>query len=314
MTSATKYLERLGKAMFCSLSLLLVGSQALTAQPQDEAYRVDEFSVSGAVSLEVQTSGGSIQVYGSNENRVLVEMYVRKRGEYFTADETNLDEYDISITQDGNMIKAVADRRTKAGWNRDNYSISFVVYAPNDTRSRLKTSGGSLTAKNLKGTQELRTSGGSITTEAIRGDMVLKTSGGSISVKDSEGTLSGRTSGGAISIASLAGDLDVHTSGGSIQLNDIRGSINARTSGGSINAEVPAPTGEIDLKTSGGSITITVPEGEGYDLDLDGNRVYVELINFTGQADSDDVNGSINGGGVAIHAKTSGGNVRLKYL
>lgn len=314
MISETKYFERVGKTFICMLGLFLMGSQAGFTQSQEDAYRIDEFKVTGTASLEVQTSGGSIQVYGSAKDEVIVEMYVRRRGDYVEKGKADLDEYEISITQDGNTIKAIADRRSSKGWNRDNYSISFVVYAPNETRSRLKTSGGSVTAKNMRGSQELRTSGGSLTAEGIVGEMVLKTSGGSITVKDSEGKLNGNTSGGSVRITSLAGDMEVSTSGGSIRLQDIQGSIKARTSGGSITAEVPAPSGEIDLRTSGGSISIVVPEGEGYDLDLEGNRVYVELVNFTGEAESDEVIGTLNGGGIAVHAKTSGGNVRFKYM
>lgn len=314
MTSARKYVERLSRSLLWALSLLLVGSLTTYAQSQEDAYRVDEFKVSGATSLEVQTSGGSIQVYGSNENKVLVEMYVKRRGNYIEKGNADLDDYDISITQEGNTIKATAARRTKIKWNRNNYSVSFVVYTPNETRSRLKTSGGSLSAKNMTGTQELHTSGGSITAEGINGEMILNTSGGSISINDSEGAVNARTSGGSIVVASLSGDLDAHTSGGSIRLEDIEGRVKAKTSGGSIIAEIKAPSDEIDLRTSGGSISIKVPDGQGYDLDLDGTRVYVDLVNFTGEADKDEVNGTINGGGIMVRAKTSGGNVRFQYL
>ena len=289
-------------------------SSLLYAQSSDDAYRTEEFGVSGPVSLEVQTSGGSISVFGSNENEVQVEMYVRKRGDYVEPGEADLNDYDIEISRDGNKIKAIADRKS-GNWNWNNgYSISFVVYTPRETRTRLKTSGGSLTAKNLEGTQELKTSGGSITTEGIQGDMILKTSGGSINMTDISGKVEAKTSGGTIRAGSLIGGLEAKTSGGSIRLTGVEGNVDAHTSGGSINAEIVAPSDYIELKTSGGSINLKVPEENGYNLDLDANRVYIKLNNFSGEAEKDEIRGSMNGGGTLIKAKTSGGSVRVEYL
>ncbi|MEX2362319.1 MAG: hypothetical protein WD597_01795 [Balneolaceae bacterium] len=129
--------------------LLLAAVKTGFAQTTSDAYRVDKFDVSGPVSLEVQTSGGSIKVIGSSDKEVSVEMYVRRRGNYVAAGEANLDDYNIEISQSGNTIKAVSKRDSKGNWNwnRDGYSISFIVYTPQETRTRLKTSGGSLALK-----------------------------------------------------------------------------------------------------------------------------------------------------------------------
>lgn len=317
MSSKAKYFKQIPITGMMILGMILLAAQTGVAQSEEDVYRAEEFSVFGDVSLEVQTSGGSIRVLGSNEDKVVVEMYVRQRGEYIEAGEANLDDYNISISGNGNTIKAIVDRKSGGGWNwnsRDNYSVSFIVYTPRETRTRLKTSGGSLTAKNLEGTQELRTSGGSITTEGIEGEMVLKTSGGSISINDVRGNVEAKTSGGTIRVEALFGNLDAHTSGGSITLEEVEGNVYAKTSGGSIRAEITGPADNIDLRTSGGSITITVPKGNGYDIDLDGNRVYAVLENFSGEAERDEIRGTFNGGGTKIKAKTSGGSVRLEYL
>lgn len=315
MSTDKRYMWSLAISWTAFLALMLLAVQIGLAQSSEDAYQTERFNVSGSVSLEVQTSGGSIRVEGSNDDEVLVEMYVRRRGKYVEAGEADLDDYEISITQDGNTVSAIADRKSNRGWNwNDGYSISFVVYTPQETRTRLKTSGGSLTARNLTGSQELRTSGGSITTEGIQGQMVLRTSGGSISITDVQGDAEAKTSGGTIRADMMVGNLDANTSGGSIRLTGIEGNVEAKTSGGSISAEILAPRDIIDLRTSGGSITVTVPDSQGYDLDLDANRVYAELINFNGRAERDEIRGTFNGGGTMLKAKTSGGSIRLKYL
>jgi len=315
MSTDKRYMWSLAISWTAFLALMLLAVQIGLAQSSEDSYQTERFNVSGSVSLEVQTSGGSIRVEGSNDDEVLVEMYVRRRGKYVEAGEADLDDYEISITQDGNTVSAIADRKSNRGWNwNDGYSISFVVYTPQETRTRLKTSGGSLTARNLTGSQELRTSGGSITTEGIQGQMVLRTSGGSISITDVQGDAEAKTSGGTIRADMMVGNLDANTSGGSIRLTGIEGNVEAKTSGGSISAEILAPRDIIDLRTSGGSITVTVPDSQGYDLDLDANRVYAELINFNGRAERDEIRGTFNGGGTMLKAKTSGGSIRLKYL
>jgi uncharacterized protein YneR len=315
MSSTANYLKKLMLSGALMAGLFLTAAQPALAQSSDKAYRVEEYSVSGQVSLEVRTSGGSISVVGSNEDEVIVEMYVRKRGDYVEPGDADLDDYEIEIAQDGNNVRAIVERRSGSwNWNNNGYSISFVVYAPEETRSRLKTSGGSLTVRNLSGSQELKTSGGSITAEGIRGKMILKTSGGSINMTEVQGDVEANTSGGTIRAVTIVGNLDAKTSGGSIRLSGIEGNVDARTSGGSINAEILAPSDYIELKTSGGSITIKVPQENGYNLKLDGNRVYVDLNNFSGKAEKDKINGTMNGGGTIIEAKTSGGSVRLEHL
>lgn len=295
-------------------ALLLLAVQTGLAQSSNDVYRVEEFNVSGDVSLQVQTAGGSIKAIGSNDDEVKVEMYVRKRGRYIDPGKADLSDYEIDISQNGNTITAVAERKGNNWINRNSYSISFIVYTPNDTRTRLRTSGGSVSATNLTGTQELRTSGGSVSVEGINGDMVLRTSGGSINITDAQGDVEANTSGGTIRVKYLTGNLDARTSGGSINLEQVAGNVEARTSGGSIEAEVVSPAEKIVLRTSGGSIRIKVPQENGYDLDLDANRVYAELINFNGRAERDRIVGDFNGGGTQIEAKTSGGSVRIEYL
>lgn len=314
MSPEEKYTWRLTAILILFFVLSLSAVKAGFAQSIDDAYRIENFDVSGDVSLEVQTSGGSISVEGTPDSEVSVEMYVRKRGKYLKSNEANLSEYNIEIIKQGSTVKALAKRKSNRGWGWDDgYSISFVVYTPQNTRTRLKTSGGSLSAENLNGTQELNTSGGSISVESIHGDAVLKTSGGSIRMADLQGNVEANTSGGSIKANEVRGSMDLRTSGGSISLDAVEGNVDARTSGGSISAEILAPDEFITLRTSGGSIRIKVPES-GYDLDLDANRVNIKLVNFTGEAEKDEVEGTINGGGAKISAKTSGGTVSLDFM
>jgi len=316
MSRAKKFKFQVTLSMVFTFVIMLTAVKMGWAQSAGDAYKVERFAVNDNVRIDVETSGGSIDVIGKNTDEVTVEMYVRKRNRYYQADEIELKEWDIEIFERNNEVTVHAKRKKSKNWNwnRNTASISFVVYAPEKSTSNVRTSGGSIDLENLIGSQTARTSGGSISLEAIKGNLNVRTSGGSIKMHDIEGTTEAKTSGGRIKAENVNGDLDVRTSGGSITLEGVSGSVEASTSGGSINAEVSSPSDFINLRTSGGSISIYVPENQGYDLDLDGNRVRAELKNFTGEYEKDEIRGTVNGGGVKIKAKTSGGSVRLNYI
>lgn len=298
------------------LTVLLIAASPAKAQSNEEPYRVEEFVTEMPSELFVRTSGGHITVEPSDSDSFRVEMFVRQNGEYLTANDTDLEDYEIDISQNGNTVTAEAkhpDDNSWKFWNRDNISISFVVYAPSETSSELRTSGGNITAKGLDGNQEVRTSGGHLDLVDLSGNVNARTSGGHINISNFEGELAARTSGGHIDTNNANGVLDLRTSGGHITLKESSGSTNARTSGGNISADMNSVNEFVELRTSGGSIDITLPTDTGFDLALRGNRVPSELKNFSGEITRNKLNGQINGGGPKISARTSGGSVDLNY-
>ena len=313
MSNESAYKVKIVVAFVAIFAFFLTAATAQAQPSSSDAYRTESFSVSGDTDLEVQTSGGSIQVYGTERGEVRVEMYVRKRGKYVDPGEADLDEWDISINKQGSKVYAVAERKGNRRWGRNSYSISFAVYAPRNTETDLRTSGGSIRLESLAGTQIARTSGGSMRAENIDGDLNLRTSGGTIRIADIQGNIEAKTSGGSIDVGKAIGDVTAHTSGGSITIEGVSGNLSARTSGGSIRAYFDELGDEIDLSTSGGSIRVTVPKGAGLDVDLRGNRVNTELQNFSGSSKRRSLEGSLNGGGTSLRARTSGGSVTLNY-
>ena len=290
---------------------------SLTAQNIDDAYRTDVFNTGESPSIEIRTSGGAIVAEGHSNDKVRVYMIVRRGNRTLSPSDFDLDDFEIDISQDGNTITASAERKNSGigGWfsSGSNVSISFVVHAPTNSTVNGRTSGGSVTARNFTNDVSLRTSGGSVTAESIRGNADLRTSGGSITLSDVQGNVNGRTSGGSIRVEGLTGPADLRTSGGNIRLENVSGGITARTSGGSIRAHLTEFTEDLDLRTSGGSITVDMPETDNFEMDLSGNRVNIELRNFTGSSERDRVEGTIGNGGPMLAARTSGGSVTVNY-
>lgn len=308
--------EKTYKALVAFLLLVLSLLCSAEAQDSDRAYRIETFNTSSSPSVNVSTSGGSINMIGQNSNEVRIEMYVRSNGRYLDPSDTDLSDYDIQIDSNGSTVYAEAKRK-RSGWNlfgsERNISISFVVYAPENSTVSGRTSGGSVSAENIVNSLSLRTNGGSINVNNIAGEVELRTSGGSINIENASGNIHGRTSGGSVSAGNINGTADLRTSGGSIRLKDISAKISAHTSGGSIRGDFLTFENDIDLQTSGGNIEINLPDVSDFNVDLRGQRVNTELRNFTGEFEKDHIEGRIGRGGPMLTARTSGGSVNLRY-
>lgn len=322
MTTRNIYLTKVILALMFSLilSLLFVSTSVALVNPgslnQDDPYRTEEFNINTPGDLQVQTSGGHINVKGSNSNSVRVEMYVRKNGKNLTPSDTELEKWKFDISKSGNTVKATAEYKGSnswSSWNNDRPSISFVIFAPKEISTNLKTSGGHIEARNLEGDQSITTSGGHLNLANLKGEIEARTSGGHIDLTNIKGDLNVRTSGGHISANTIAGTLQAKTSGGHIKLSNISGSIKAATSGGSITANLIALDQFVDLKTSGGNVNVTIPKNIGVDLQLKGTFVHGKLNNFSGEMENNEVDGKLNGGGAKVSARTSGGTVSLSF-
>ena len=273
-----------------------------------------EFIVGDYAEVEVSTSGGRIEVIGKNTTKVTVNPIAYVNGR--RSSKANLDNWSISIEEIQDKIVAKAEKESNMGWLRggNNVSIAFEIETPVNSELNARTSGGSVIIENLSGNQYARTSGGRMEVNNIQGNIEMRTSGGAIVLENIEGQAEVATSGGSIRAKKVTQGLKVRTSGGSLNLQEISGSLEAITSGGSIEVRLIDPIEYIEVSTSGGNITVEVPENLGYDLELTGSRVRAELRNFTGSSSRDAIKGSMNGGGIPLKARTSGGLVSVKYF
>lgn len=289
----------------------------------------------------VSSSEARLEVYvrSSNSRYTYTKEEITKKLE---------EDYDLDISVSGGRISAIArTKRNNMNWQKA-LSISFKFYIPVNSGTDLATSGGSIHLENLNGTHDFRTSGGSLHIDKLTGNIKGRTSGGSITVMHSKNEIDLHTSGGSITAEDCSGNLELVTSGGSLRLKDLSGNVDARTSGGSVHADAIKASlvahtsgGNIDLKglsgsvdaatsggnvhveiaelgkyvkigNSGGNVTLTLPGDKGMDLKLSGSRINTgTLKNFSGKMEEDEVNGTLNGGGVPITVRSSSGRINL---
>ncbi len=254
--------------------------------------------------LRVDLQSGSVEVESHDEPEVQVDAHVGGVGSR---------SLDFELTGNGVDVTFSASVR---GWAQllGGARVRVRLKVPERYDVDVRTHGGSIEVKEIRGQVVARTSGGSIEVDEIEGDVDLRTSGGPIEAKEIHGNLVARTSGGRIRASEISGDVEAQTSGGPIKIKDVAGGVDLHTSGGGISVRfTDDPEGQ--LETSGGSIEVEFPEDAGVDLDArtSGGRVEVEHdITVRGELDRSRVVGTINGGGGTLRLRTSGGHIRVR--
>lgn len=329
MSKTASYLTKSGLILTTLFTFLLYTG---FAQSSKKPTITESFTLNGPGTLKVTTSGGGIAVEGKDGNKVEVQVFVKKNGNYLSSSSSEFAEiqegYEMKIEKSGNTIHAYSKRKDRnQKWNK--VSISYHVTVPHRMATELNTSGGGISVSDVQGDQSIHTSGGGITLKEIsgqvsahtsgggisvvgqRGLMELRTSGGGISVVDASGNINGATSGGGISLANIDGEVDVRTSGGGINVTGSANYVKAITSGGNIRVDVSDIRKGLYLETSGGGIKARIPNNQGLDLDLRAQKVNMDLHNFSGSSGKGKIVGAMNGGGIPVHMHTSGGNIEI---
>lgn len=201
------------------------------------------FGTSASPHIVVETFNGRIDVIAGTEGEVAVEVVKRGAGFSQAEAEADLQNVEVTITQEGDTIRIVA-RRTDGPLVTGNSGASVDLSVP---------SGSSL---------DLHSSNGRISTLGVTGDVSMDTSNGSLEVRDGKGQLYLKTSNGEIDIEAEDARVDASTSNGRISF---RGSLTEedqrfRTSNGRIQITLPASARfHIDASTSNGEVSTDFP-------------------------------------------------------
>lgn len=192
----------------------------------------DSFTVSDAVTIDVDNTNGRVTVTGEDTNTVRVQARLRQA-----------DRIDYDARQFGNSIQVTASR------NGSRFGQSPVadieITAPSNAVLVLVTQNGALEVRNFTAGADLRTSNGRITVEGMSGSLEADTSNGPIEVSGHTGSAMLETSNGRIT---YSGRL-------------VAGSENEmRTSNGSVSVDLDGEPGiELDASTSNGSVSTDFP-------------------------------------------------------
>jgi hypothetical protein len=278
-----------------------------------EPYMTKEFTLTGPGILRVSTLAGDIEVgQGTDSNKVRVELYV-DRGYAFWSNTKNLENYRITMLQRGNEILASVEQKSaEAGFFSDQMKFSYKIFVPQSMSSEMKTSAGDIKISGMEGQHMVKTGGGKVTAKNIRGKLGAYSASGNIDISNSSGTLYAQTEAGKLSILDSHGEIRLKTNAGNITARRISGSLLARTGSGDIEADFLNVSTGISLDANSGDIDLRVPASIGYDLNLRGTEVRMsdqDLV--SGAQKTNEIRGTIRGGGATINLTTKSGEVTL---
>jgi DUF4097 and DUF4098 domain-containing protein YvlB len=275
------------------LFLLPAATSIVAMAQQTEPYATKTFPASSVSRIESSTSGGNIQVTGSDAGEARLEVYVEKSwNQNLSKDEIQRrlkENYDVRWEVSGGTLYAVTKpNKHNMDWKREGLSVSYRMVVPHASVSKLTTSGGNISLSDLSGDQEFTTSGGNIDVVKMSGKLKGTTSGGNIHAKEITRDVELITSGGNIDAENGKGDIKLITSGGSVHLRDLSGKVTATTSGGNVTVE--NTDGELNASTSGGHVHLSHVRGDiaastsGGNIDAQVDEVgkYVHLDNSGG--------------------------------
>ena len=306
------------------------------AQKNEKPTLTKTFNMNQPGALNASSSGGGVVVKTHDQEKVVVQAFVRKNGKLLSSSDPRLDEvldvFDLVIEKNGSVITANVKRKSRMNfWN--NVGISLTIIVPEEMSCNVSSSGGGLKISGVAGTHNFTSSGGGIKLENItgsveakssgggvkatnqNGDIHLSSSGGGVTLNEAQGRVFAHSSGGGVHLSNVHGDVDASSSGGGVSVTGEVAYVKAKSSGGSVRVNISNLSKELYLESSGGGIDAVIKDGDelGLDLDLRSDRVNIELQNFSGKSEKNQVKGTMNHGGISVYMHASGGNVNVRF-
>lgn len=324
------------KAFSLFVLFIILFSCNAFAQGNDNPTMTKTFEMDRPGSLLASSSGGGVEVKTHNDKTVEVQMFVRKNGKVLSPSDSQvkeiLEKYDVTIEKNGAEITAIVKNKLRNNFI-NNTGISLKIIVPQEMSCDVSSSGGGVKISGVKGTHSFSSSGGGVHIENVtgttkarssgggvdvknqNGDVDLSSSGGGVSLEEARGNVIARSSGGGVHLTNIRGNIDAGSSGGGVYVSGEAGAVKAKSSGGPVKVNITNLKKELYLESSGGSVNAVIQGGEklGLDLDLSSDKVNIELHNFSGKSEKNRIKGTMNGGGIPVYMRSSGGNVNVSF-
>ncbi len=321
--------------MFTTMLVVLISLNGFVRDSQTPTI-TKTFDMSQPGTLSALSSGGGISVRTHDEEKVIVQVFVRKNGRLLSPSDPQVDDvledFDLDIEKNGSAIIANVKRKSRFGF-RNNVGISLTIITPQEMSCDVSSSGGGVDISGVAGTHNFASSGGGVRLENVtgttkasssgggvkvanqNGDARLSSSGGGVTLDGGKGNIYARSSGGGVHLSNVHGDVDASSSGGGVTVSGEAGYVKAKSSGGSVRANIRNLSKELVLESSGGGVNAVILGGEdlGLNLDLSSDRVNIDLHNFSGKSEKDRVKGTMNNGGIPVYIRSSGGNINVRF-
>jgi hypothetical protein len=278
------------------LSLLLAAlticafAQTPDSQPQDTHF-TRSFNANSGSALVVENYKGAIHVTGTSSNQVTVT--VDKKFEGSDKDRKWwMENTRISFDNESSRV------RVKVEYPNNNCILSCSEDEHSDYTAWVELTIAVPRKTNLD-------------IDGYKPDIKLASLDGDIHIKSYKAP---------IDIASTIGGIEISTYKESVHLHDvsIRGNLRLKMEKGDATIEAKNLGNEADIETGKGNVVIRLPRGAGVTVDYSGNRrssFHSDLpIASTAGFRSDEMRGTINGGGTQLRLRTDKGSISIERL
>jgi len=229
-------------------------------------------------------------------------------------------------------------------------TVNFVLIIPTNSRIELSSKIGDVKISNLVGDLFVENSSGNVSINDITGDLIiekiegsviidrttgsldLRTGGANIEISDADGPLNLMSISGSKNFNRISGNMHLEQSSGSINISELNGNLKAKSGSGDITAiqnsgsfNFSSLSGQIDLKTAldgvekstleteSGDIFIAIPEHSRANLRIEtkAGRINSRIPIKTDSASSNQIDGTIGGGGPEVRLWSESGSINL---
>jgi DUF4097 and DUF4098 domain-containing protein YvlB len=239
-------------------------------------WRFDPASIS---NIYAETTNGTIQMHGGEQNQILVHVRKVVKGPSVAAAKEFAERVQIIVEEEDGVL-SIRKEHPKLSM-RFQVEVAYEIKSPTRMNTELHTTNGKIDVDHIHGTLQTWTTNGKIELEKCSGQVQAGTTNGSVEVE----------------LAQLTGASKLSTTNGSVTLQVQTGNapVEARTVNGSINLRVPANfSGHLEASTVNGKV----------DTDLPMTVKNVSRRHVAGQIGS--------GGDTTIQLHTVNGSVRLE--
>lgn len=200
--------------------------------------------------IELEGFNGPVEITGWEQNKVELS------GERYASSQEVLNSIKLEIHNDAHLLTV---RVNKPEQHFSSRGVKFILRVPRAViLSRIVTSNGPITVRDIDGDVRLHTSNGPVRLSDMAGAVDVQTSNGPVAAASLRGSAKIRTSNGPVRIADISGESNVTTSNGPVEITmsqPPRGGVRAHASNGAITLRLPSGTNaRVAATTSNGSI------------------------------------------------------------
>jgi DUF4097 and DUF4098 domain-containing protein YvlB len=301
------------KSSFTMLLILiaLLGTGCFERFPAKYSETVElSVAVPSAGTLHVSTLNGAVSVRSGEveEVQITAQKTVRSRTDEEAkrfCDETKI-ETEANASSASVSVVLPNDYRGRA-----NIGVSMEAVVPKNCNLDLRTSNGSIEAREIDGGLQARTSNGRIEVHNMKGNVDLHTSNGRIVGEYIGGKAFADTSNGHIELVQVTGDVEALTSNAHVTIRDTGGDIRCRSSNSSI--KLSNVVASADASTSNGSITCSLPVNASAAISGSASNGNIRS-DFPLRIRHNTVSGKIGEGKHTIELGTTNGSVSIEKM